>query len=276
MGHLPIDYRISKQLLSNKGGSYARPIVRLSVTGIALAIVIMILSLAVTEGYRAILSKKIVDMGAHVRISNLAINYSYEPVPFDRDLPFVDTLLKHKDVKSLHFYFTKVGIIKTDDQVEGVVLKGVEPNFYSDGFETNIIEGCAPTQDTSKQNSQIVVSSYHADKLNLKIGDKVRLYFVQNPPKYRSFTICGIYATGLPEYDEAFAIVDLRQVQKLYENGEGKVGGIEVMLHDFDKTPQFAKFANAVVGADMKAEPIQQIYPQIFCRPNSCIVSFSS
>ncbi|MBQ7489540.1 MAG: ABC transporter permease [Bacteroidales bacterium] len=264
MGHLPIDYRISKQLLSNKGGSYARPIVRLSVTGIALAIVIMILSLAVTEGYRAILSKKIVDMGAHVRISNLAINYSYEPVPFDRDLPFVDTLLKHKDVKSLHFYFTKVGIIKTDDQVEGVVLKGVEPNFYSDGFETNIIEGSAPTQDTSKQNSQIVVSSYHADKLNLKIGDKVRLYFVQNPPKYRSFTICGIYATGLPEYDEAFAIVDLRQVQKLYENGEGKVGGIEVMLHDFDKTPQFAKFANAVVGADMKAEPIQQIYPQIF------------
>lgn len=264
MDKFSVDYRISKQLLSNNGGSYARPVVRLSVVGIALGLVVMILSLSVTEGYRAILSKKIVDMGAHVRISSLAINYSYEPVPFERNLPFIDTLRNHEDVKGLHFYYTKVGIIKTSDQVEGVVLKGVEDNFYTDGFAANIIEGHAPKSDTAKQNTGIVISSYHADKLNLKIGDKVRLYFVQNPPKYRSFTVCGIYETGLPDYDESFALVDLRQVQKLHDDGEGKVGGIEVMLHDFDKTAQFAKFANAVVGAEMKAEPVQQIYPQLF------------
>ena len=259
-----VNYRISKQLLSNKGSSYARPIVKLSVAGIALAIVVMLLSLAVTSGYRGVLSKKVVDMGANVRISSLAINYSYEPVAFSRDLPFIDTLAHHKDVKGVHFFYTKVGIIKTADQVEGVVLKGVEDDFYPDGFNANIINGTAPKYDTAKMSSDIVISSFHAKKLNLNIGDKVRLYFVQNPPKYRSFTVSGIYETGLPDYDEAFALVDLRQVQKLYDDGAGKVGGIEVVLHDFDKTAQFAKFANSVVGAELKAETVQQIYPQLF------------
>ncbi|MCQ2285261.1 MAG: ABC transporter permease [Bacteroidales bacterium] len=265
MNKLSVDFRLARQLLSNRGGSYSRPIVKLSLVGIALGMVIMIISLAVTAGYRDVLSRKIVDMGAHVRISNLAINYSFEPVPFDRNQPFVEPLSLRPEVKGLHFYYTKVGIVKTADQVEGVVLKGVETNFFTDGFASSIIEGKTPDLNDEKPSNQIVISKYLSKKLQLSVGDKARLYFVQDPPKQRSFEVCAIYETSLPEYDESFALVDLRQVQKLNEDANfEKVGGIEVMLNDFDKTEEIAQYANMVVGTNLKAEPIQQIYHQLF------------
>lgn len=264
MKHCGLDFQLSKQFLHDKQNRYARPIVRLSVIGIALGLVVMILALAITAGYKKVLSDKMTDMGAHVRISNLAINYSHEPVPFARHQAFTDTLRKHPAVKNLHYYYTKIGIVKTTDQVEGIVLKGVENDFFNDGFCRNLIEGHVPQMSPDSLSKEILVSCALAKKLQLHVGEKLRLYFVEEPPRQRSFTISGIYETDLPACDDVFAFVDLRQVQKLHADSMGMIGGIEVMLHDFRRSEEVAQFANLHIGTNLKAETIQELYPLIF------------
>ena len=264
MRNRKLQLQLSRQFLHDKQNRYARPIVRLSVIGIALGLVVMILALAITAGYKKVLSDKMTDMGAHVRISDLAINYSQEPVPFARQQSFTKTLLEHPEVKNLHYYYTKVGIVKTTDQVEGIVLKGVENDFFGDGFSRNIIEGHAPQMTPDTLSKEILVSYALSKKLQLHIGDKLRLYFVEDPPRQRSFTISGLYETDLPACDEVFAFVDLRQVQKLHGDSVEMVGGIEVMLNDFRRSDEVAQFANAHIGTNLKAETIQELYPLIF------------
>lgn len=264
MNKSSINYQLASTLLKNKGNRYSRPIINLSIIGIALGIIIMLLSIGITVGYKTEIRKRVIDMGGHIRISNYDFNYSYEPVPIEIDQINLAALSRNPDIKAVLFYSTKVGIIKTDDQVEGIVLKGVDSSFFHTGFANNIIEGKSIVYPNNKASQEIVISKKMSQKTNLAIGDKVRTYFVQDPPKQRSFTIVGIYETGLPEYDDLFAIVDLRQVQKLNNWDSSSVGGVEILLSDFDKMDQTTSFVNKNIGYKLKAETIKQIYPQIF------------
>ena len=118
--------QVARKLLKGENSSFSRPIVRLSVVGVALGIVVMIVSIAVTTGYKQVIRDKVVAMGSHIRISNYDMNYSFEPVPFDKNQTFVEEIKAMPEVKSLQCFSTKSGVIKTDDQVEGVVLKGID------------------------------------------------------------------------------------------------------------------------------------------------------
>lgn len=256
-------FLISNKLFKSGGAQVARPIVRLSVIGTALGIFVMVVAMAITTGYKNEIRQKVINMGAHIRISNLATNHSFDLVPFDRHQPFLETLRANPDIANVSAYATKVGVVKTDNQVEGIVLKGVEADFFHQNFVQNIVDG-APLQLGDSVNSEILISSSLAKKLQLRVGDKLRTYFVQEPPRQRSFVISGIYETGMPEYDDAFAIVDLRQIQKLNQWDSNLVGGIELLINDYDKLDAVADFTNAHISHTLKAETIKTIYPQIF------------
>ncbi len=253
-----------RKLLKGENSSFSRPIVRLSVAGVALGIVVMLVAIAVTTGYKQVIRDKVVAMGSHVRISNYDMNYSFEPVPFEKKQTFVEEIKAMSEVKSVQCYSTKSGVIKTDDQVEGVVLKGIDQSFDTAHFKKNLIAGELLTLEDTLTSKDIIISSTLSKRLKLNVGDKVRTYFVQDPPMQRSFTVVGIYETGLPEYDSQMALVDLRQIQKLNQWDSNMVGGMEVLLHDDKNLDELAQKIDLKIGYNLKAESIKQIFPEIF------------
>lgn len=256
--------RTVKKLLQGENSSFSRPIVKLSVAGVALGVVVMVISIAVTTGYKRVISDKVVAMGSHVRISNYDRNYSFEPVPFNKNQNFVERIKAMPEVKSLQYYSTKSGVIKTDNQVEGIVLKGIDQSFDKEHFKKNLIQGELLVIEDTLTSKEIVISSTLSKRLKLKVGDKLRTYFVQDPPMQRSFTVVGIYETGLPEYDSKIALVDLRQIQKLNQWDSTMIGGMEVLLHSDKDIDEVSERIDLMVGYNLKAESIKQIFPEIF------------
>jgi len=264
MSRFSLNFLLARRILKDKGDRFSRPIVYLSVGGVSLGLVIMMIAIGVTSGYKQEIRNKVIAMGSHIRITHYDQNYSFEQVPINQHSDCILQLKNNPDVVEVQNFATKVGIIKTDDQVEGVVLKGVDETFSWDFFQKNIIQGEGfSTTDTTASNS-IIVSKRMADKLRLKVGDKVHTYFVQDPPRQRSFKISGIYETGLPEYDNMFALVDLRHVRKLNDWNDSLVSGVEVLTRDYDKIDEIGDYIHHHIDYDMKAETIKQIYPEIF------------
>lgn len=264
MSKFNIQFQLANRLLREKESHYARPIVNLSIAGVALGLIIMIAAIAVTSGYKKEIRDKVIGMGSHIRISNYDNNYSFEPVPFERNQFFIKDLRANPAIKNLQYFSTKVGIIKTSDQVEGIVLKGIDTSFYWEDFEKNIIAGKKIQLEDTQPGKDILISSKLSKKLKIKVGDKVRTYFVQDPPMQRSFIVSGIFETGLPEFDEKYALVDLRHVQKLNQWGPNMIGGIEILINEYDKIDEIGESVNNRIGYKLKAETIKQIYPEIF------------
>lgn len=264
MPNNPFHFLLARRILKDKGNRFSRPIVWLSVFGVSLGIIIMMIAIGITSGYKQEIRNKVVAMGSHIRITHFDQNYSYEQVPFDKNQDFTQQLLQNPNIAGIQNFATKVGIVKTTDQVEGIVLKGVDNTFNQRLFQSNLIEGDTLLLSDTTADNHVIISKHLADKLLIKVGDKVRTYFVQDPPRSRSFIVSGIYQTGLPEYDNMFALVDLRHVQKLNDWTENQVSGIEVLIKDYDKIAEMGDFVHHHVPYELKAETIHQIYPEIF------------
>ena len=264
MSQFSFHWQLARRILREKGNRFAKPIIRLSVCGVALGVVIMLLAIGVTAGYKQVIEDKVVTMGQHIRISHYDRNYSFEQIPITLSDTLLEDIHRNPEVVSVQPFATKVGIIKTADQVEGIVLKGVDKSFDGKQFCRNLLEGDTLQLGDTIADNHIILSKRLADKLQLKVGDKVRTYFVQDPPRQRSFILSGIYETGLPEYDTKFALVDLRHVQKLNDWDSLQVSGVEVLTRDYNKMDEVGEQLHHQIDINLKAETVKQIYPEIF------------
>ena len=257
-------FLLADRILRDKGNRFSRPIVALSVCGVSLGLIVMMVAIGITSGYKREIRDKVIAMGSHIRISHYDENYSFEQVPFCKDQSFVEELRQNPNITSIQNYITKVGIVKTADQVEGIVLKGMDKTFNQALFSSNILEGDTLQLGDTVADNHIIISKYLANKLMLHVGDKVQTYFVQDPPRARKFTISAIYQTSLPEYDEHFALVDLRHIQKLNDWPDNLISGIEVLTNDFDHISEIGDYVHHRIPMELKAETILQTYPEIF------------
>lgn len=264
MSRLSFLNMLARRVLRGSAGRVSRPIVRLSMFGVSLGVTIMLIAVGVTSGYKKIIEEKVVAMGQHICISHYDNNHSFEQVPINFNDTIKNELRQYPEIAGFQPFATKVGIIKTDDQVEGIVLKGVDTSFNWKLFNTNIIEGGPVTFNDSAASGDIIISKKISDKLKIKVGDKVRTYFVQDPPRQRSFKVSGIYETGMPEFDSKIAIVDLRHVQKLNDWSAEQVSGIEVLTNDYGNVDATGEKLHQNLDVTLKAQTIKQTYPEIF------------
>lgn len=264
MSKFHIHNLLAQRILRNSGERIAKPVVRLSVFGVSLGVFIMLIALGITSGYKQVIEEKVVAFGQHICISNYDHNHSYEQVPIIFDSNLVSDLNRFQEITNIQPFATKVGVIKTNDQVEGIVLKGINSSFSGKNFCKNLLEGDTLTFNDSVADNSIVISKRICDKLKLKLGDKVRLYFVQDPPRQRSFILTGIYETGLPEYDTKFALVDIRHVQKLNDWQNNQVSGVELLTESYDDIDAVGEKIHHGIDIKLKAETIRQLHPEIF------------
>lgn len=259
------EYFISRRIRLKSGASFSRPIIKVSIAGIALGLAVMIISVAILNGFQKEIKQKVVGFGSHIQISHFDSNNSYEPTPIsigENDLKKIEAI---EGVEHVNSFGLKAGIIKTDQQIHGIVLKGIDKDYDWSFFQQKIVQGKAPVFQDSAATNDLLISKKIADLLNFKAGDDVRVYFIiDNSVRGRKFKISGIYDTGLMEFDEMYILGDIRHIRRLNDWTEGEVSGYEVLIDDFKNLDRISEKVYSTIGFDLNTQTIKQLYPQIF------------
>lgn len=258
---------IAKRILSRDKGNFSRPIVRISLVSIALGLAVMIISVAVTTGFKSAISDKVTGFASHIQITSFENNKTFELAPLDMNQSFYPSLNDSSGIRHIQVFATKSGLIKTTDQIQGIVMKGIWTDFDTSFFAESIIAGSMLKIDPDKRTDSILISRKIADKLNFKVGDPVRVYFI-NPdeasPRGRKFVVQGIYETGLEDFDNQYILGDMRHIQKLNNWEDFQVSGFEIFLDDFRTIDQNWERIYNNIGYELNATSIKEAYPQIF------------
>ncbi|MFD2785116.1 ABC transporter permease [Hymenobacter rubripertinctus] len=256
------------QYISNKidgadAGSFTSSVTKIAIISIAMGLAVMVVSFAILEGFRNEIQNKIFSFGSHLQISKYDTNNSLEVEPIAGPR-LVQELRRDPQVASMQAFARKTAIIKTKDEVLGVVIKGVDEKLSPSSMRQNLVAGKFIAFNDSAASNDILLSRKVADKLRLKPGDKALFYFIQNPPRVRQFTVSGIYQTGLDEFDEAYVIGDLQQIRDLNAWPDSLVGGMEITLKDFNRLDPVADNLYENLRYDLKLDKITDQYAQLF------------
>jgi lipoprotein-releasing system permease protein len=218
-----------------KSNTSIRTIINISLIGIAISVTVMILSVAIVKGFQAEIREKIIGFGGHIQISTFQSTDGFESVPISTDQEFYPELDTLPQVKNIQVYANKAGILKTKDEILGVVFKGIYSDFNWDFFQENMVEGSPLSFDSASKSNNVLISKHISSKMNLSVGDDFLVYFIQdNKPRPRKFKIAGIYSTDLEEFDKLMVLGDLRHIQKLNDWEPNQVGGFEVNLNNWE------------------------------------------
>jgi len=267
-----LEYFIAKRIHFQQGKkNISRPAVRIATIGIALGLTVMLISVAVVIGFKNEIRNKTIGFGGHIQITNFDNNNTYMMNPIKMDPLLIKKISSLDGVKHVQKFATKPGIIKTEKEFQGIVIKGIDANFDWDFFEANLVEGRIIDSTQNSQKNEVIISKYLANLLGLKLEDSFFTYFIQDQVRARKFKIVGIYATNFIEYDKLFIISDMRHVQALNDWDSTSFSGLEVLITDFDRIDITGQAVYAATANKFNAEgntyttqTIKEINPQIF------------
>ena len=267
------EFFIAHRIYFNQQGEkkISPPAVTISVVSIALSLTVMILAISIVIGFKREVTNRVVGFGSHIQVTNFNMNSSYEIQP----IVVSDTLLKslYADPEIIHVqkFTTTPGIIKTDENFLGVILKGIDEDFDSRFFEKNLLEGALLHISPDSMSTDVLISKTIANKLDLKLGDSFVTYFVQEPPRLRRFQIAGIYQTNVPDYDKLFVFADTKQIKRLNQWDDDMASGLEIRVKDFDKLDETTlnlyfglQGKQDRLGNSFYVQSIKQMNPVIF------------
>lgn len=264
---------VARRLYKNEQGSrkVSRPAVLIAQAGVALGLMVMLLTIAISLGFKYEVRAKAVGFGSHLHISNYNAGHTFDSNPIAADSVLVTTLTQFDEVSHVRPYATKPGVFRTDNDFMGYVLKGVGEDYDLSFFHQHLKEGTIPQFSANSISNDILISREVADKLQLRIGDKVDSYFLQGTLRARRYTVSGIYETGFSEYDRLFVLTDLKAVQALNRWEPDQVTGVEVMLTDFNKVESMSWKLGALLdraedsyGEEYLVQSVVDLNPGLF------------
>lgn len=263
--NLPVFFanRLSGKDKENLSG----PVIRIAVLTIALGLAVMLISLSVLVGFQEEIRNKVIGFSAHIRVDNFDANSSFESSPVSTNQHFYPSLEDSAGIRHIQVFALKAGIIKTADQIHGIVLKGIGRDYDWDFIEKHLVSGSVFSITDTGTSSSLLISEMISRKLMLKAGDEVRMYFISGSeaqPRGRKFIVSGIYETGIEEFDEVYVIGDIRQIQGLNNWSGDMVSGFEIFIDEFKALKSKQDQVYQMIGYDLNAESITEKYPQIF------------
>jgi lipoprotein-releasing system permease protein len=268
-----LPYFIAERLIRGRreGTSFSRPINVIAVIGIATGLAVMILAVSTLTGFKKAIREKVVGFGSNIQILNFDSNLSLETVPISDTQQFIPAIKKIQGIKHVQVFATKAGIIKTNDEIQGVVLKGIGSDYDWSYFKSNLVEGSVISVTDSGRTDKVVISRKISDMLKLRTGDSFVMHFIQDPPRMRKFTVSGIYETSLEEFDMMYVFCDIGHIKKLNGWSDDMVSGFEIFIDDFDRLDEMTLAVRDAIGYKLTEEEtkfkvvsIRSKYPQIF------------
>ena len=284
------EYFIANKVAAAGQQSFSRLIIRIAVVAVTLSIAVMITAMALIAGFKKEISSKIFGFWGHIHITDANLNRSLidvHPITLNQDfypnlsevgpVPYTETrsLLGFEyqqqrftkgGIKHIQGVAMNPGIIKAKNEIEGIILKGVGTDFDWTFMNEYLVEGEAIEFPDSTISTDILISQQTSRRLRVGVGDNFRVYFPERGELLvRRFKIKGIYKTGLEEYDQKFAIVDIRCIQQLLKWSENEVSGFEVILDD---VADLAILTDHIyydqIPNELYANPINEKLPEIF------------
>ena len=260
-----LPFFIAKRITFSSKRTFSKLIVRIAILGIMLGLSVMILAVAIVKGFKSEIREKVRGFAGDIQIVKYDLNTSFENSPFTINPATLKAIKKYPEISYGQAFATKPGIINTNDEVEGVVLKGVDRNYYWTYFKKVLVSGrTIDFRDSVQSQKEILISQYTASRLNLKVGDDFLMYFVQQPLRKRKFEIVGIYNLGVEELDKMYVIGDISLIRKLNNWNPDQVGGYELRLADFEKLDTVANRVYDNLDIDLRSITVRDYYPTIF------------
>jgi lipoprotein-releasing system permease protein len=260
-------------------GNISKPIVKIGIIGITIGVSVMLLTVSIVLGFKKEIINKITGLTTHIAISSINVNSSNEPEPVKIG---EDTLRRLKNLSVInHIQRTafKNGILKTNTENEGVILKGVGNDYDFSFLKAHLVEGRLPQFNSAETSKDVFVSKTLVDKLNLKLNDKMLVYFISQHVVYdsllgaeitkydqrsRKLTICGIFKTNFADFDEKLSLVDIRQIQHLNYWDSTQVGSYEIKLNHFENLEKDIEQVRDLCGYHYNVLSVKELYSNIF------------
>lgn len=267
---LNFEHFIAKRLLTTKDhkSSISAPIIKIAITAIALGMIMMIVSIATGIGLQQKIRQKVAAFSGHIIISNFNGNesdVSTEPISIHQN--FYPKFKTIEGIKHVQAVATKVGIIRTATDFEGIIYKGVGKDYDWNNIKEYLVAGTIPNLN-GQLNNEIVISEYLANRLNLKLGTTFNTFFMKQNgnglPNIRRFKIVGIYNSGLQEFDSSYILGDLRHLQRMNRWSPDQVGCFEVFITDFTQIKQKGDEVYQETSSVLKSQTIEEKFSYIF------------
>lgn len=261
---------IARRIAFNQQRSFSRFIIRLSIAATVISVAVMIITLSFVNGFQETVSGKVFSFWGHLRVgyrqpmkATIAEEEAIQANP-----ALVKSISAMPEVKTVHAFATKYAILKTNTEMEGVLVKGLDSTYDTAHFKPFLMEGRWVQFNDSTYSREIIVSQATAKQINLKLNDRVLIYFIRPDGTMRPdrLTIVGIYKTGIEQYDKTFAIGDMKLIRRLNNWGEDEIGGYEVFLHDYNNMGEvsYQIFENENFPPLWETNTSREIYPDIF------------
>ncbi len=228
---------IAQHIYRNKSDkeSFARPAIVIAMAGIAVGIVVILLSLAIVLGFKKEVSGKVVGFNSHIQVLSPNLNVNNEVMPISADNEFIDVLKHTPDIKQYQFFASKTGLVKTDEDFKGVQIKGIGEDYNTGFLKKYLIKGTIPFFSADSASNKLLISQINAEELKLDVDDKVLVYFFDSNNsnvRARKFVVSGIYNTHLEEYDNQICVTDIYTVRKLNNWKKSESTGVEIQLNN--------------------------------------------
>ena len=261
---------IAQRIAFNQQKSFSRFIIRLSVAATVISVAVMIVTLSFVNGFQDTVSQKVFSFWGHVRIGyRQPMKASIaEEEPIEGNDSLLKIVKRMPQVQTVHPFATKYAILKTDSEMEGVLLKGLDSSYNFQHLSAFLKQGRWVQFNDSTYSREIVVSTYTANQLHLKLNDRILIYFVRPDGSLRpdKLTIVGIYKTSIEEYDKTFAIGDIKLIRRLNGWNDDQIGGYEIFLKDYKQMDQVSNaiYNNDEIPQTWETKTVKEIYPNIF------------
>lgn len=264
LNYLNLSYFIAKRISFRRTGGFTGTIHRIAVASVAIGIAVSLISFMILGGFQREISDKVYSFTGHFQVMKFMSSNAFEESPTSTNSNFYQNYTQNDAIKHVQVFAHKPGLLKGDDEVEGVLMKGIGPDFDSLSFGNSLVKGRFIQFSDSGAVNEVVLSTKIANKLMLDVGDRVIMYFVQDPPRFRRLEIVGLYETFLENFDDRIILGDIQTIRNLSSWTEDQVGGFEVFVHNPDNIASIQKPLYADLDYDLRLISIQDKYLEIF------------
>ena len=259
---------IARRIAFNREKSFSRFIIRLAITATVISVGAMILTLAFTNGFQYAIGQKVFNLWGHIRVQHYAANRAVisEEAPMETNDTILRLLQTTPHVRTVQAFATKYAVIRSGEGIDYVEVKGVERSYDWRNLQGFLKAGRWPRFPDSGYSNEIVLSETTAKELKLRVGSKALIYFIQpdGPPRVRPMLVCGLYKTGIEDYDKLIAIGDLRLIQRLNNWTPSEIGGYELFTDDYSTAWETSNTIHDSLPQEWGSRTTEEIYPNIF------------
>ena len=255
-----------------EAGRASASAVRIATAGVAVGILVMIISICVTIGFQREIKGRVASLVGHIQVVNSETLYRNNPAPIEVSDSLCREISALHGVTHVQRFALCMGMLKTEHAFRGIYFRGVDSSFDPSFLADNLVSGSVPSfgQGDAPSDS-ILLSASMASALQVEVGQKIYAYFFDKNLRARRFVVSGVFQTNMADFDDKMCFADVRTVQRLSGWEGDQYSGAEVILDDFSSMDTVGTNLSSMFymkedayGHYYATPRVDELFPQVF------------